>query len=134
LKFDIKTDPKLFHHYIIGVGIYPATSGDKAGNYFMKYRPVYFTNDDVESLEHASMLSVDKLFKTSSSEAVACVGKTKLVNTLLAMRMSATANQCTLHHFSVEFEVDDEDLNNIVNAANYSNHYKYLLKESLIRG
>ena len=130
----IKTDPKLFHHYIIAVGIHPMTAKTRAGEMFLKYRPLHFTNDDVESMQHAFMLSKDKLFKTSSSEAIEAVGCTNLASSLSALKLGASANQCTLHHFSSEFEMSEEDFETLIKAANISESSKALLLNSIIRG
>jgi len=134
MELKIKTDPKLFHHYIIAVAVHPATAGKMAGKMFLKYRPIHFTNDEVEKLQYAAMLSIDKLFKTTNSEAIESVDCQDLVYSLSAMKMGAAANQCTLHHFSSEFEMDDEDLGTIVNAANTSDYFKDKLIKSSIRG
>ena len=134
MKFELKTDPKLFHHYIIAVGMHPMTSKTKAGEMFLKYRPIHFTNDDVENMQHAAMLSQDKLFKTSSSEAVESVGCTDLASSLSALKLGASVNQCTLHHFSSEFEMSEEDFEVLIKAANISESSKQLLLNSIIRG
>jgi hypothetical protein len=134
MNLKLKTDSKLPHHYIIGVCVYPATAGKQAGKIYLKYRPIHFTNKDVESMQHAAMLAEDKLFKTTNSEAIAAVGCERLSNELSSMKMAASANQCTLHHFSTEFETDEESFETIVKLANNLNYYKDLLKKSSIRG
>jgi len=134
MNLKIKTDPKLFHHYIIAVGVYAATAGKKAGKMFLKYRPIHFTNDDVESMQHAYMLSQDKLFKTTNSEAVKVVGCEMLSSEISGVKLAATANQCTLHHFSSQYEMDEEALEIIVKSANNSDYFKEKLRTSRIRG
>jgi len=134
MNLELKTDPKLFHHYIIAVGIHPMTSKEKSGEMFLKYRPIYFTNDDIESMQHAAMLTQDKLFKTSSHEAVKTVGCEQLSSSLAAIKLSAAANQCTLHHFSSEFKMKEEDFEVLIKAANISDSSKALLLNSIIRG
>jgi hypothetical protein len=134
MNLKLKTDSKLPHHYIIGVCVHPATAGKQAGKIYLKYRPIHFTNKDVESMQHAAMLAEDKLFKTTNSEAIAAVGCERLSNELSSMKMAASANQCTLHHFSTEFETDEESFETIVKLANNLNYYKDLLKKSSIRG
>jgi len=121
MNLKLKTDPKLPHHYIIGVCVHPATAGKDAGKMYLKYRPIHFTNKDVEKMQHAAMLSVDKLFKTSNAEAIAAVGCEKLSHGLSSMKMAAAANLCTIHHFSTEFETDEESFETIVNLANNLN-------------
>jgi len=134
MNLELKTDPNLFHHYIIAVGIHPMTDKTNAGKMFLKYGPVHFTNDDVESMQHAAMLSIDKLFKTTNQEAIRSVGCEQLSYSLAAMKMSAIVNQCTLHHFSAKFEMSEEDFEVLIKAANISESSKELLLKSIIRG
>jgi len=134
MNLKLKTEPKLFHHYFIGVGIHPMTSKKHSGEMFLKYGPLHFTNDDVESMQHAAMLSTDKLFKTTNQEAIKAVGCEQLCSSLAAMKLSAVANQCTLHHFSAEFEMSSDDFEVLIKAANISESSKELLLKSIIRG
>lgn len=134
MNLKIKTDPKLFYHCIIAVEVHPATAGKLSGKMFLKYRPIRFTNVEVDKMQHAAMLSVDKLFKTSNSEAIATVGCQELSSALSAIKMAAAANQCSLHHFSSAFEIDEESLSTLVESANYSDYFKEKLKHSRIRG
>jgi len=134
MNLEIKTDPRLFHHYIIAVGIHPMIDRKEAGKMFLKYRPIHFTNDEVEKMQHAAMLSVDKLFKTTNEEAIKTVGCEELSSSLAAIKLGAAANQCTLHHFSCEFEMSEEDFEVIIKAANISKSSKELLLKSIIRG
>ncbi len=134
MNFKLKTDPKLFHHYIISVGIHPMATRRDAGKMFLKYRPIHFTNDDVESMQHAYMLTKDKLFKTTGAEAIATVGCGELSSSIFAIRLASSTNQCTLHHFSSKFEMDIEDFDNIVNSANTSDYFKDKLFNSIIKG
>ena len=133
MKLKLKTDPKLPYHNIIGVAVHPATAGKKAGKLFLKYN-VPFTNDDVLNIMHAAILSEDKLFKTTNSEAVKAYDCERVAGEMSAMQLSAKANECSLHHFSSEFEVQEEDLRIIVKLANNHDYYKDLLKKSSIRG
>jgi len=134
MNLKLKTDPKLFHHYIIAVGIHPMTAKKHSGEMFLKYRPIYFTNDDIENMQHAAMLSIDKLFKTTNQEAIRSVGCEQLSSSLAALKLGAIANQCTLHHFSAEFEITEEDFEVLIKAANVSESSKELLLKSIIRG
>jgi len=102
----LKVDPKLFHHYIIGVAIHSMRSSH-AGEMFLKYGPIYFTNDDVERVQDAALLSVDKVFKTSLKEAASIHDCNDLIMSLTALKLSASANDSSLHHFSCEFEIPD---------------------------
>ena len=129
----LKVDPKLFHHYIVAVAIHPASAGDKAGQMYLKYRPVHFTNDDVEKVQNASMLVKDKLFETNSAEAVKITGCDEIVTQLSGLRLAAAVNQCTMHHFSSEFELEEENFITLIESANKDEYLKKLLKQSLIR-
>lgn len=134
MDIKIKTDPKLFHHYIIAVGVHPMTARKRAGEMFLKYRPIHFTNEDVKSMEHAYMLTKDKLFKTSNSEAVQAVGCEELSSSISGVILAAKQNQCTVHHFSSEHEMSEDDFDSIVKAANNSDYLKGKLLDSIIRG
>ena len=128
----LKTDPKLFHHYLIGVVMHGLRAKHKAGQIFLKYGPVYFTNDDVDKVLTAVMLSDDKLFKTSEREALQIHGCKDLVSNIGAMRMSINVNEGTLHHFSSEYEIDDDWFITLVDLANRSKSNKELLDKSRI--
>jgi len=130
--FPLKVDPKLFHHYLIGVAMHGLRAKQKAGQLFLKYGPVYFTNDDVDKVLTAVMLSDDKLFKTSEKEALEIHGCKDLVTNIGAMRMSINVNQGTLHHFSSEYEIDDDSFRLIVDLANRSKSNKELLDKSRV--
>jgi hypothetical protein len=130
---DLKVDPKLPHHYIIGVAARTARSS-KPGELYMKYGPVYFTNKDVGRVQDAKILSEDKLFQTSPSDAVKIHECGDLVCGLWSLRMSANVNDCTVHHFSSEYELDDDVFVTLVKVANFSKSSKELLNKSIIRG
>jgi len=134
MNLKLKTDPKLFHHYIIAVAVHQATAGKDAGKMYLKYKPIYFTNDEVKKMQYASVLFKDKLFKTTNSEAISAAGCEQLTSEISAIKMAVMANQCTLHHFSAEFEIDEDSFETIVNLANKHNYYKDLLKQASIRG
>ena len=85
-------------------------------------------------MQNAAMLANDKLFKTSNSEAIESVGCERLACELSSIKLSAVANQCTLHHFSTEFETDGDSFKIITNLANDHDYYKDLLKKSKMRG
>ena len=129
----LKVDPKLPYHYIIGVGVKPSHDF-KPGELFLKYGPVRFTNKDVGKVQDAKILSEDKLFKTSRADAIKIHGCTDLIYSISTMKISASVNQCTLHHFSSEFPIDDEEFETIVNVANFSDSSRDFLRNSRISG
>ena len=59
--FDLKVVDKRPHHYIIGVQIRTMRSSNP-GQMFLKYGPVYFTNDDVEKVSQSLTLLDDKIY------------------------------------------------------------------------
>jgi len=131
--FELKYLSERPYHCIISVGVYPATSKNM-GKMYLKYRPIFFTNDDIKKMQHAVMLSKDKLFKTSSAEAIDCVGCSELANSLSAVKIGAMANQCTLHHFSSKNCIDENTFDVLIKTAHTSTYTKQLLKDSIIRG
>jgi len=128
---ELKVDPKLPYHYLIGVAV-TAASDFEPGKLYLKYGPVRFTNKDVGNVQDAKLLSEDRLFKTSSADAIKIHGCSDLVYSIASMKISAAVNQCTLHHFSSEHPIDDEEFEMIVNVANFSDSSKDLLIKSRI--
>jgi hypothetical protein len=119
--FDLKTDPKFPYHFLISVGIRDMYSENR-GKLFLKHGPLFFTNDDVERLQSASMLSVDKLFPTNKKEAIAIHGVGELINSIHCMLMAAAANMCTMHHFSSDILIEEDYWETFVNLANKNEH------------
>lgn len=127
----LNLDPKRPHHYIIGVAVKSMRHSDP-GKLYLKYGPLHFTNDDVKKVRDAKVLSEDKLFPTTSKEALEINECSQVVGSLTAMTLAARANDCTLHHFSTEFPFRDEDFETIVNAANISKESLKLLMDAKI--
>jgi hypothetical protein len=127
----LKIDKKLYHHYIFSVKAKTAKS-DNPGELYLKHGPVYFTNDDIKNLQSSIILSQDRLFKTDQQQALKNFNCTEIVSSLGAMRIAATANDCTMHHFSSEFKVDPEYFVSLVKNANVFEHEKELLKNARI--
>ena len=129
---DLKVDPRLPHHYIIGVAA--RTAKDKnPGELYLKYGPIYFTNEDVVKVLDAKLLSEDKLFKTTRVDAIDINECGDLIYSLSSLRIAANANDCTVHHFSSEFEMDDDVFTTLVKVANFGKGNKELLEKSKIR-
>jgi len=126
----LKTDRKLPHHYLIGVGIHPMTARKEAGKLFLKYGPLYFHNKDVDRLRDANMMAEDKVFKTTQKEALEMYDVGSLVSSISSMQLASAANQCTIHHFSSAYKMTDEDFVTLVTAANISPSTRRLLDES----
>jgi len=129
---ELKVDKRLPHHYIIGVAI-KSLRDSNPGEIYLKYGPIYFTNDDVSRVQDAKILSEDKLFKTTSKDAIDIHECGSLVHNLWSLGISANANDCTIHHFSSEFEIDDETFETLVKVSNFGKGNKELLEKSKIR-
>ena len=120
------------YHYIVGVATRSMRSSNP-GEIYMKYL-LRFTNEEIVRVRDAVRLSRDKLFPTTQKEALIVTDTSELVYSLSAMLRSASANDATLHHFSSDMEMKDEDLEMVVNAANYSESSMNQLMEAKIRG
>ena len=138
--FDLKVDPENPHHYIIGVAIKDMRSKDP-GKMFMKYGPVYFTNDDVEKVGDAMTLSNDKIYtdiyKMKAGEIYNTLGCSAIIMALIGLRFAAQANAATLHHFSVSDALPDAEkfFDGYVERANNKNSSERRgLDDSRIRG
>jgi len=131
--FTLKTDPKLFHHYLINVAIHSLRTKN-AGILYLKHGPLHFTNNEVKDVQSALILSSDKLFKTSQDEALRNYECTGLVSGIRSMKLAAVSNECTMHHFSSSFEIEEEWFVSLVDVANVSKHNKDLLLQSRVRG
>jgi hypothetical protein len=111
--FQIKTDPKFPHHYIIGVGMHSGLKDPKSGQLYLKYTPVYFHNKDVSNLLDSLTLMCDSLYKgiykTTDKELLEINECSELVNTISSLKVAARANNITLHHFSTEDEIPDPE-------------------------
>jgi len=125
----LNIDPNRPYHCIIGVAVKTMYSSDP-GKMYLKYGPIRFTNGDVEKVRDAKVLSEDKLFRTTRAEAININDCGDLVFSLSALMYSARVNECTIHHFSSAFEVDEEDLKTLVNTANFSESSKKLIQDS----
>jgi hypothetical protein len=128
----LKTDPNLPHHYIIGMGMH-GLEDKNPGELYLKYGPVYFTNEDIKRLGDAIMLSEDKLFPTTNKEALKITETSSLVHNLSSMKMAASVNMVTLHHFSSSFKIKDErHFEDLIKQSNKSTYIKEKLIEAKI--
>jgi hypothetical protein len=127
----LNIDEKLPYHFIIGVAIHTMRSKER-GKMFLKYGPLRFTNDDIKRLQNAALLSTDKLFKTSQLDCIKIANVEELVSTFSAMKLSCAVNQCSLHHFSSEYDIEDEWFDTLVKMANTDKHSEELLDNAQI--
>lgn len=131
-KFLVKGDPSFPHHYLISVGIRGLKS-ESCGNLFLKHGPIYFHHDDLAKMGDAFYRVEDKVFRQTESEALKAEGVYDLILSILFMRMAASANDCTVHHFSFQNKVDDDYLLNIIDLANKTKDMREKLKEAMVR-
>lgn len=130
--YDLKTKHELPHHYLIGVIMEPMTAGKSAGKMILKYGPLYFHNDDVARLQDALLLSQDKLFPTSTHDALHIHKVKGLVGAINGMKLACSINSATMHHFSTAMKVGDDDFLMIVELANKSDEGRKALDDSRI--
>lgn len=137
--FELKVDPKFPHHYIIGVAATTAVS-EKPGTLFLKYGPIHFTNKDVERVGNCTVLIKDKLYrniyKMEPDEIYKTQECSELIMALTGLKLAASANMATLHHFSTEVELIDAEkfFEGLVQRANTSDKERKQLKDARIRG
>jgi hypothetical protein len=138
--FELNVDPNFPHHYIIGVAMHTLHS-KTPGKMFLKYGPVYFTNDDVERVGDSIILSKDKIYRKIYNMKPSQIYKTnqcsELIMALTGLKMAAQANHATLHHFSSEVEMLDaeEYFEWLVDFANKpESEERKKLDESRIKG
>jgi len=136
--FDLKVDPNNPHHYMIGVTVQPMTSSNP-GKMFLKYGPVYFTNDDVQKVSDSLTLLQDKIYtdiyKMRPREVYETMECNGIIMALIGLKIAAQTNQATLHHFSCAFPLDDADqfFDGYVERANICNHERKGLNDARIR-
>ena len=137
--FDLKVDPQLPHHYIIGVCMHTMRSSTP-GKMFLKYGPVYFTNDDVQKVADSLLLLDDKIYrdiyKMTATEIYHTIGSAELIMSMIGLKMAAQANDTTLHHFSCEWPIHGAEkfFEGYVERANKFDKELKGLKDAEIRG
>ena len=132
--FKIKADPKIPYHYLIGVAIHTPHSKE-CGNLYLKYF-LEFGHEDIEKVRTALRLSKDRMFPSgiTKEEAVKIAGCGQIIWAISAMKLSAGANQATIHHFSSTTPLDDKFFEGLVSRATNNKHDKELLNKSRIIG
>ncbi|MFW9871476.1 MAG: hypothetical protein ACFFG0_00030 [Candidatus Thorarchaeota archaeon] len=113
----LNADPKLQHHYFIAVAI-KQMSSDSPGEMFLKYRPFYLNHKQIKKFLEVSLLTQDKLFRTSQDEALKMHGLSEIAKSFYLFKLAAKVNQCTLHHFSSESEINEEWFKTYIKSAN----------------
>lgn len=131
-KFAVKGDPCFPHHYVFTVGVKDLKSENR-GKFFIKHGPIYFHHEQLSQMSYAFQRMEDEVFRQNEEEALRAEGVYELILQLLLMRMSAKANNCTIHHMTFENRIRDNHLLSIVRSANIDNSMLKNLLESEIR-
>jgi|WetSurSiteA1Bulk_404760.scaffolds.fasta_scaffold00793_6 hypothetical protein len=133
--FGLKVEPLRNHHYIISIGIHPATASmEQAGKFYLKYRPIHFTNDDILNVAKARTTIEDRVFKTKPDEAMKMFNCQELIHNLTMISQGSAANNCTLHHFSADFEIEEDYFEMLADLANKFPYERELIARSRIGG
>lgn len=130
--YELKVDPKLPHHYFIAVAV-KSMHSSKPGEMFLKYRPFYFHHSHIEKFRDVSLIIQDKLFVTSQTEALSMYGLNEMAQSFAAFKLAAAVNQCSIYHFSSEFEVKEDWFVSLVESANKSKSSKEMLFNAKVR-
>ena len=130
--YNLKIDEKLQHHYLLVIILNPLNN-QNPGELTIRCGPLYFNNDDVKRLRNAVILETDKLFKTETNEVTTIYNVHSLVNSISGMRTICAISEGTAHHFSSEYEIDNDFFHSLVKMANTQDHGKELLKRAQIK-
>ena len=130
--YELKIVPKLFYHFFISVGVRDMHS-DRRGEMYLKHGPLKFTNDDVKKMQDSAMMAADKLFETTSKEALAMNGMSELSSSIWSMQIATAANNCTIYHFSSEGDIEDTFWKDFIKRANKNEHERRMLLNAEIR-
>lgn len=130
--YELKADPKLPHHYFIAVAI-KSMNSDNPGEMYLKYSPFYFHHSHIEKFRDVALLIQDRLFVTTQEEALKMHGLSEMAHSFSAFRLGASVNLCSIHHFSSEFEIEDEWFSTFVKSANGSKSAKEQLFDAKVR-
>jgi len=127
----LKTDSSLPYHYLIGVAIHSMRSKN-AGKMFLKYGPIYYTNNDVKRMSNVISRCTDKIYVQTQEEAAKAENCVDLIASMSAMKLSCNVNDCTLHHFSSAEKLDDDAFVLLVKLANTDKSSRKKLKGAKI--
>lgn len=131
-KFEIMADPELPYHYLLGVAVKDARCKDY-GKLYLKYF-LEFQHEDIEKVKIALRLSEDRMFPSgiTKSDAIDIAECREVVWSITAMRLSAAANNASLHHFSSPVKLEDTYFEDLVERATTNKHDKELLDKARI--
>lgn len=109
---DLKVNKKFPHHYLIGVEAQSAKS-KTPGKLYLKYGPIYFTNEDIKRVKNSIILINDKIYTDIYSMSVSKIYQlnncSELMMSLAGVKVAADINSATIHHFSVEIEIPNSE-------------------------
>lgn len=130
--FEIKADPKLPYHYIIGVAIHTPFSKEY-GKLYLKYF-LEFNHKDIEKVRMAVRLSEDRMFPSGITKSEACEISecNEIVGSITALKIAAASNNATIHHFSSAHKLTDSFFEDLSDRATTNKHDKKLLDDSRI--
>lgn len=130
---NLKIDPNLPIHYLIGVAVYAHPRSKKRGHLFLKYGPIVFTNQDVENLKFALETHKGELIKTTLERSLKIFDVSSLVSEIGAFKMSCQVNTCTIHHFSSSEAFDDDYFEHMIELANKDKTMNEFLMDAEVR-
>ena len=120
------------YHYIIWVAAHSALAGEKAGKLYMKYFLSY-TKEEIHEFNIAQTMIKNEMWPTTTKEALEGTKCSEVMGSLYGLKLSAQANQATIHHFTTEFETEAKFFESLVDLANVSKSQRELLDKSRIR-
>ncbi len=102
--FHLKPEPDFPHHYIIGVS-------EKDKKMFLKYGPIYVSNNDITNVRKALTLSDDKIYtniyKMSPPEIYEMFGCRESMMVFIAFKLVYQEKLTTVHYFSYKDKFSD---------------------------
>jgi hypothetical protein len=131
--FNLKIDPDLPIHYLIGVAVDSHPRSKKRGQLFLKYGPIVFANTDVENLKLAIETHKGKLIKTTLKDSLKMFNVSGLVSEIGMFKMSCQINVCTVHHFSSSQAFDDDYFEHMIELANKDEIMNQFLMDAEVR-
>lgn len=121
------------NHYYIGVAVHPMTS-DKPGRKFLKYGPLCFNDDDISNVELCNSIIDFKniISGISVSEAMEITNCSSKMNEFSMFLASCRINQCSVHLFKFDGEIEDEWFQMVVEKSDEIKYFNELLQKSKV--
>jgi hypothetical protein len=131
--FNLKVDPDLPIHYLIGIAVHSHPRSKKRGQLFLKYGPIVFNNTDVENLKFAIETHKGELIKTTLEDALKIFDVSALVSEIGMFKISCQVNVCTMHHFSSSQAFDGDYFDHMIELANKDKTMNQFLMDAEVR-